>query len=113
VVRRGDAPDAEREELVVIAAPFFPHKLVNGYGSRFGSVVKSVNGTSVRSLKHLVTLLRDGKEEYVIFRFDQQAGETLVFSRKEILAVTEEILTDNGIRSQGSADMMSVWENKR
>jgi S1-C subfamily serine protease len=113
IIRRGDAPDREHEELVVVAAPFFPHKLVNGYGTRFGSVVGSVNGVAVRSLSHLVTLLRDGKDEYVVFRFDQTAGETLVFSRKEILAATEEILTDNGIRSQGSPDMMEVWQKKR
>ncbi len=113
IAQRGDAPNKEREELVVIAAPFFPHKLTSGYGGRYGSVVQSVNGTPIRSLRHLVTLLRDGKEEYVIFRFDQRAAETLVFSRKDMLAATDEILTDNGVRSQGSPDMMEVWQGKR
>jgi hypothetical protein len=112
IVRRGDAPDKEHEELVVVAAPFFPHKLVNGYGSRFGSVLQSVNGTPIRSLRHLVTLLRDLKDEFVVFRFDQQAGESLVFPRKDMLASTEDILNDNGIRSQGSTDMMEVWGGK-
>jgi hypothetical protein len=30
VTRRGDAPTPEREELVVVSSPFFPHKLVSG-----------------------------------------------------------------------------------
>jgi hypothetical protein len=113
LVHRGDAPDREHEELVVVAAPFFPHKLVNGYGSRFGSVVQSVNGVPVRSLRQLVAMLRDLKDEFVIFRFDQRAGETLVFPRKDMLAATEDILTDNGIRSQGSPDLLEVWQSKR
>ncbi len=113
IVHRGDAPSRDREELVVIASPFFPHKLVNGYGSRFGSVLESVNGIPIRSLRQLVATLRDLKDEFVIFRFDQQYGETLVFRRKEIVDATEGILNDNGIRSQGSPDLMSVWQGKR
>ncbi|HYM36600.1 MAG TPA: trypsin-like peptidase domain-containing protein [Steroidobacteraceae bacterium] len=113
VTRRGDAPDAQKEELVVVAAPFFPHKLVNGYGTRFGSVLQSVNGTPVRSLRHLVALLRDLKDEFVVFHFDQKVGETVVFARSEVLAATEEILTDNGVRAQGSPDMLEVWQGRR
>jgi hypothetical protein len=112
VTRRGDAPDADRDELVVVAAPFFPHKLVNGYGNRFGSVVYSVNDVEVRSLSHLVALLRDLTSEFVVIRFEQRSGETVVFDRQAILAATEEILTDNGVRNQGSRDMMAVWEHK-
>jgi hypothetical protein len=66
----------------------------------------------VRSLAHLVAVLRDLKDPFVTIEFDQRAGEALVFSRPEILAATEEILTDNGIRSQGSPDMMSIWQDK-
>ena len=39
ITRALDPPDAEREELVVISSPFFPHKLANGYSSPAGSVV--------------------------------------------------------------------------
>jgi S1-C subfamily serine protease len=112
VTRRGDRPDAEHEELVVVAAPFFPHKLVKGYSNRFGSVLDSVNGTHVKSLRHLVEILRDSKDELLVLRFDQRYGETMVLPRKAMLDATEEILSDNGIRSQGSADMMAVWGRK-
>jgi S1-C subfamily serine protease len=113
VTRRGEEPDAQREELVVIGSPFFPHKLVAGYSNRFGSVVESVNGVPVRSLRHLVALLRDLKDELVVLRFDQRAGETMVLPRKAMLEATDGVLSDNGIRSQGSPDMMDVWNGKK
>lgn len=113
VTRRGEDRDAQHEELVVISSPFFPHKLVTGYSNRFGSVVESVNGVPVRSLRHLVALLRDLKDELVVLRFDQRAGETMVLPRKALLEATDGILSDNGIRSQGSPDMMEVWNGKK
>jgi S1-C subfamily serine protease len=112
VTRRGDQPDFDHEELVVIAAPFFPHKLVGGYGPHFGAVVESVNGVHVKSLHHLVQMLRDLKDDNVVLRFDQRYGETMVLPRKAMLDATDGILQDNGIRMQGSADMMAVWNGK-
>lgn len=112
VTRRGDEPDAQREELVVVSAPFFPHKLSAGYSNRFASVIYSVNKVPVRSLAHLVSILRDLKDELVVIHFDQRGGETIVFPRKQMLEATETVLSDNGIRLQGSADMMDVWNGK-
>jgi S1-C subfamily serine protease len=112
VTRALDPPDAETEELVVISSPFFPHKLANGYSSAAGSVVQSINGTHVRSLKHMVALLRDLKDPFVTIEFDQKGNEALVFSRTAMLAATDEILTDNGVRAQGSPNMMEVWQAK-
>jgi hypothetical protein len=113
VTRRGEPPSSRHEELVVVSSPFFPHKLVSGYSNRFGSVVESVNGVPVRSLRHLVALLRDLKDELVVLRFDQREGETMVLPRKTMVEATEDILSDNGIRSQGSPDMMAIWNGKK
>jgi S1-C subfamily serine protease len=112
VTKALDPPDTELQELVVVSSPFFPHKLANGYSNPAGSVVYSVNGTRIRSLKHLVAVLRDLKDPYVTFEFDQKGGEALVFSRPAIAGATEEILTDNGVRAQGSPDELAVWEGK-
>ena len=112
ITRRSDAPDADHEELVLVSSPFFPHKLSQGYSNPSGGVIYSVNGTRVRSLRHLVGLLRDLKDEFVVFQFDHQGGEALVFPRKETVAATEDILTDNGVRAQGSPDTMEVWRGK-
>jgi S1-C subfamily serine protease len=108
-----DGPTPEREELVVIPAPLFPHAISKGYGSVLNSVVYSINGVTVRSLHHLVMLLRDLKDEFVVIGIDgKREGEGLVFRRSEMLAATEEILSDNGVREQGSPDMMAVWHGK-
>ena len=37
-------------------------------------------------------------------------GETMVFPRADMVAATEGILTDNGIREQGSPELMAVWK---
>jgi S1-C subfamily serine protease len=110
ITRIGDAPDAEREELVVVSSPLFPHKLSKGYSNPSGAVIYAVNGTRIRSLAHLVAVLRDLKDEFVTFEFDGQGGEGIVLPRAEAVAATEEILNDNDIRARGSPDMMKVWE---
>jgi len=46
----------------------------------------------------------------VTVEFDQKGGEALVFSRAEMVAATKEILTDNGVRAQGSPDTLAVWQ---
>jgi S1-C subfamily serine protease len=112
LTRRLDPPAFAGEELVVVPSPFFPHKLVKGYGSPQGRVVKTVNGVAVKNLRQLIEVLRDARQDYVTFAFWGMGGETLVFARKEIEGVTEEILNDNGIRSQGSADLMAIWNAK-
>jgi S1-C subfamily serine protease len=112
VTRMADEPDTKREDLVVVSAPFFPHRLISGYDNRFGSVVQSINDTPVRSLRHMAELLRDLKTELVVIKFDQQSAESIVLPHAKILAATEEILNDNGIRFQASADLIDVWPLK-
>jgi S1-C subfamily serine protease len=110
--RAFDPPSDDLQELVIISSPFFPHKLANGYSNPAGSVVYSVNGTPIKSLKHLVALLRDLKDPFVTFEFAGKSGEGLVFSRPALVAATDDILTDNGVRAQGSPDMLATWQAK-
>ncbi len=112
VTRVADEPDASREDLVVVSAPFFPHRLITGYDNRFGSVVYSINDVPVRSLRHMVEMLRDLQDELVVIKFDQRAGESIVLPHKKVLAATEEILIDNGIRYQASTDLLDLWTRK-
>ena len=109
ITQRSELPSANREELVIITSPLFPHKLSKGYSSPQYGIIQAVNGTPVRSLKHLVALLRDLKDEFVIFQIESHFTSTLVFNRKEIAAATEDILNDNGVRAQGSPDIMDMW----
>jgi hypothetical protein len=111
--RMGDSPAFDGEELVVVSSPFFPHKLAIGYSNPVAEVVKAVNDKPIKNLRHLVEVLRDSNATITKVEFSQRGGETLVFPHKEMIAATEEILTDNGIRAQGSPDTMAVWNEKR
>jgi S1-C subfamily serine protease len=110
--RLGDQPAFDGERLVIVSSPFFPHKLAEGYSNPLAEVVKSVNGTPIKNLGHLVEVLRDCKDEFIAFEFESNRSETPVFRRAEMLAVTDELLSDNGVRSQGSPDMMTIWNAK-
>ena len=110
VARLGEPPGEDRQELVIISSPLFPHALSKGYSNPSGGIVTTVNGVVVQSLAQLVAFLRDLKDEYVVLNFDGRGGEGLVFPRAQMVAATEEILTDNGVRAQGSPDMLKVWQ---
>ncbi len=112
IKRLTDKPAFKGEGLVVVSSPFFPHKLAKSYGNPASQVVKTINGIAIKNLHHLVEVLRDCKDEFIVIEFDGRGGETLVFARAELLAATDEILTDNGVRSQGSADTMAIWNAK-
>jgi S1-C subfamily serine protease len=110
--RRADSPAFEGEELVVVPTPFFSHALSRNYTVPLLRPVKTVNGIAVKNLRHLVEIIRDSKDEFIVIEFAGRAAETLVFPRKELIASTEEVLTDNGIRNQGSSDLIAVWNQK-
>jgi hypothetical protein len=113
LVRRiSDKPAFAGEELVVVPSPFFPHKLAKGYSDPFCQVIKTVNGIPIKNLNHLVEVLRDAKSQFITVEFNSRDGETLVFPRADMLAATDEILTDNGVRSQGSPDTLAIWNAK-
>ena len=112
LTRMSDQPAFPGEGLVVISSPFFPHKLAQGYDSPRSQVVKAVNGIPVKNLSHLVEILRDAKGEFITIECNMRYGETMIFPRAQMLAATDEILTDNGVRSQGSPDTLAVWNTK-
>lgn len=112
VARLGDTPKFAGEQLVMLASPLLPHTLTKGYDAGPFSVVGTVNGTTIRSLPHLVEVLRDLKDEYVIFEFADHGTETLVFKRADLLAAQDEILEDNGIRNLCSSDLEKIWKSE-
>lgn len=110
--RRADKPAFPGERLVIVSSQLFPHKLGEGYSNPTAWVVKAVNGRSVANLRDLVEYLRDSRDEFVMFEFWGHGTESMVFRREETLDATDDILADNGVRSQGSSDMMAVWNAK-
>lgn len=101
----------EGQEFVVVAADFLPHPITKGYEMSGSPTLKAVNGEKVKSLEHMVELIRDSDEDYIEFSFYDRRQETIIFDREELLEATEEILEDNSIRNQGSDRFMDIWED--
>lgn len=101
----------EGEELVALSSEFLPHPITKGYAVAGFPTLKAVNGETVKSLAHLVELVRDADGDFIEFEFYDKSQETLIFDRQELMDVTEEILEDNSIRKQGSDRLMDVWED--
>ena len=112
IKRLFEGPAFPEEELVVVCSPFLPHRIARGYSNAQGSVVDSVNGIAIRNLRHLVTVIRDARDEFVVVHFANTEGEDLVFRRKELLDSTNDLLNENGIRSQASPELLQVWNAK-
>jgi S1-C subfamily serine protease len=112
IVRRGAKPEFAGEQLVVVAAPFFPHRLAKGYASAQLRVLERLNGGPIRNLRQLVEAVRDARGDFLKFEFAGRGQETVVLPRAAALAATDEILNDNGVRALGSPDVMAVWTAK-
>jgi hypothetical protein len=112
LTRRSEKPAFPGEELVIVPSPFLPHRLSIGYGTPAFKVVKAVNGVPIKNLLHLVQVLRDSKDELLTIEYATRSAETMVFPRAGMLAATDEILTDNGIRAMGSPDVLAAWNAK-
>ena len=113
LTRRGDQAAFEGEELVVVVT-MLPHKISKGYGDPVGQVVRAVNGTPVRNLRHLVETLRDARGPFVEIEFHERSAETLVFDRQEVLAAMDDILADNNIGKQWSDnELRKAWLSEK
>jgi S1-C subfamily serine protease len=104
-------PTTDDAELVMIPPVSFSHRIMKGYRVPALSTVHSINGIEIRNLKHLVEVFRDCQDEFLDITFADRAVENLVFNRKEFLASTEDILSDNNIRKQFSDDLEEVWND--
>ncbi len=111
--RRGDLTAFPGEELVIVSSPFFPHKVAKGYDNPVSRIVETVNGIAIKNLRHLVEVLRDMNDEFITIEFAGRGAESIVFVHKEMIAATEEILSDNGIRDQASPELLEVWRAKK
>jgi len=112
IASRGDEERAfEGEELVVVARDFLPHPITKGYEISYRPTVKSVNGETIKSLTHMIEVIKDSNEDFLVFEFFDDGQETLVFDREELLETTEEVLEDNSIRRQGSKRFEEAWED--
>ena len=112
MMRENDDVAFPGEEIVVVTSPLLPHRIARGYSDPFGQVVRDVDGVTVKNLRHLVELLRDGVGEFLTIRFHGELSETMVFRRKAIEDATATLMTEHGIPSRGSEPLMEIWRQK-
>lgn len=110
--RRFDRPAFEGEEIVVLGGRLFSHRISEGYDPQFFASVSKINGVEIKNLKHVVETIRDLEDDYIEINLGG-GYETLVFRRDELIDSSEEILEDEGIRSQFSDDLREVWEQTK
>ena len=110
-LRAEELKEFEGEEVVLVVSDFLPHPITKGYEIVYKPAVKTVNGEEIKSLEHLVKVIKDSDEDYLEFTFFDKGQEILIFDRDELLEATEEILDDNSIRKQGSDRFMDIWDD--
>jgi S1-C subfamily serine protease len=111
-LRVNDRPKFEDEQIVVVPSPMFTHRLVKGYSDVHMQTIYEINGVPIKNLKHLVETIRDAKDDMLVISFNEENCETIVLDRKALVAASEDILADNGIRKPCSPDLLPVWEKK-
>ena len=113
ITRPNDPPNFPGERLVMVSA-VLQDKIMRGYNDPTVEVIKTLNGTPVKNLGHLVQLLRDSTNQFDNFELygHETTTDSMVFSHADMVAAADQILNDNSVRSQGSRDMMAIWNGK-
>ncbi len=97
------------DEIVVVTNPILPHKLTKGYGITPLSVVTHVNDQPIHNLRQMIKIVKDNKEDFIIFRFEDDYEEKIVLDPKLVAKHTPQILQNNNIPSACSDDLDDIW----
>lgn len=97
-------------ELVAICTRILPHKLSKGYQLDPLSVLTHVNDTEIRNLKHLIEVIQNNEDPYLIFQFENGYEEKIVFEPKDVKKYQSQILEQNNIPAAVSKDLRKLWE---
>ncbi|WP_228856103.1 S1C family serine protease [Desulfomarina profundi] len=82
---------------IVILSQVLADKVNIGYHELADNVIKTVNGVAVRNFAHLVTLLENSREKYLIIMDTQ--GTKIVFDKEKMLKGTNNIIRKYMIKS--------------
>jgi S1-C subfamily serine protease len=105
-----DDRPSDGREFVSVVCPLLSSPVARGYEVMPGQSVKSVNGKTFKNFREFVQLLRDTKDEFVVFEFNELGTERIVLRTAEIEEATEKLLDSNGIRRQCSKDVRDIWD---
>jgi S1-C subfamily serine protease len=97
------------DELVTVCCRILPHKLTKGYGITPLSIVTHINNQPVKNLRQMIELVKEIKNEYIVFRFEQDYEEKIVLDPKRVARYQQEILRNNNIPSPCSDNLKDIW----
>ncbi len=100
-------PSAERKQVVLVNH-IIPHLINKGYGSDYSNlVVQKVNGVAISELKDLLKAFQKPINGQHVIEFDKakEVGTKIVLKAEGSKEATEEILRQNNIPSDRSADL--------
>jgi len=104
----GKQREHDDDEIVVTCSPILPHKINKGYEVGPLSVVTHVNATPIRNLRHMIELIKENKEEFIVFRFGDKGEDKLVFDPKKVEQLNPQILRNYNIPSACSEDLRDI-----
>jgi len=95
------------EEEVVVLSQVLASDLTSGYEDIHNVKVLTVNGETVKNLKHLLTMLESNKEPFLKFQVGNSPGSSMmiVIDAEKADRQTERILTQNKIPDRMSNDL--------
>ena len=104
-----DMTPAEGEEIVTLLSTMLSHPVGRGYDTFAGQTVKSVNNKEFNNFAEFVEIIASLDEEWIVFKFNENAAPLLVFDKQELYDSTSEIMESNGIRRAASKEFRGLW----
>lgn len=98
------------DDLTVLCTSF-PHKSLRGFDRLPDfAVLEAVNGKTVRSFTHAVSMIGGSAEPFLRLRFRDEKVDDLVFVAKDLKQITKSVLADNGVPAAMSGDLEPIWQ---
>ena len=102
----GEDKDFDGDEAVVIS-DILADTCVEGYLENYGVLVRSVNGTKVRNLRHLVELVEECRDGFICFGLDEDTewDVKMVVDAKTMVEATPRVMERYQIPEDRSEDL--------
>lgn len=81
-IKYSEDGNPEGVENAVVIVDYMPDEINVGYNDCYYKIIKSVNGTKVRSLNHFVQILKEIKDDYINIQTEQNYN--MILSKKNI-----------------------------
>ena len=109
LIRRFDRV-ADDDEQLVLVTKLIRNRMTRDVVLAPPAVVKSINGTEIKSIRQAAEVLSQLDGEKLIIEFDDNRSTTIVMDRKQLDREHENIMEENGIVRAASQDLRDVLD---